>query len=222
MASEELRRRFEATMRRMSVSDIRAYLEATQARSQGEAYGPALARALGLSVDQVGAFRDVAAYVAAVESVETSAEELRARHAVIRFHWGELSADELGALRRMHKRRQERRRRARLAAVEREAYTPEEIGERDEWECGHCLTSVPQEADPRDPRAPQVDHITPIAEGGADTRDNVTISHRYCNADRWGLGRRCSPAEAAARLARAVVAYQAQRDQDASLSSLAE
>nr|QIZ01335.1 HNH endonuclease [Streptomyces sp. S1D4-11] len=113
----------------------------------------------------------------------------------------------------MLRRGQERRRRARLAAVEREAYTREEIGERDGWECGHCLTPVPREADPRDPRAPQVDHITAIAEGGADTRDNVTISHRYCNADRWGLGRRCSPTQAAERLAWAVVAYEARRDE---------
>lgn len=220
MASEERQRRLgEALSERRPewwgpVSDVRAYLEAMQARSQGQAYEPALAQALGLSVDQVREYRDVSAHIAAVESGETSEEELRARSAVIRFHSGELSTDELGALRRMTKRQQDRRRRARLAAVDRETYTRAEIGERDGWECGHCLTSVPQEADPRDPRAPQVDHITPIAEGGTDTRDNVTISHRYCNADRWGLGRKCAPAEAAARLARAVVAYQARRDQD--------
>lgn len=220
MASEEMQRRLvEALSERMPewwgpVSDVRAYLEATQARQQGEECGPALAQALGLSADQARTFRDVAAYVAAVESGETSEEELRVRSAVIRFHSDELSADELSALRRMSKRQQARRRRARLASVAREAYTREEIGERDGWECGHCLTPVPQEADPRDPRAPQVDHITPIAEGGADTRDNVTISHRYCNADRWGSGRRCSPAEAVARLAQAEVAYQARRDQD--------
>ncbi|XER99895.1 HNH endonuclease [Streptomyces sp. S1D4-11] len=193
--------------------DRRAYVEAAHARAEGEEYRPALARALGLTVDQVGAFRDVGAYVAAVESRTVDSEELRARHAVIRFHWRELGEEERRALRRMLRRGQERRRRARLAAVEREAYTREEIGERDGWECGHCLTPVPREADPRDPRAPQVDHITAIAEGGADTRDNVTISHRYCNADRWGLGRRCSPTQAAERLAWAVVAYEARRDE---------
>ncbi|MEU2743920.1 HNH endonuclease signature motif containing protein [Streptomyces sp. NPDC007095] len=186
--------------------DRRAYVEAAHARAEGEEYRPALARALGLTVDQVGAFRDVGAYVAAVESGTVDGEELRARHAVIRFHWRELGEQGRRALRRMLRRGQDRRRRARLAAVEREAYTREEIGERDGWECGHCLTPVPREADPR---APQVDHITAIAEGGADTRDNVTISHRYCNADRWGLRRRCSTAQAAERLARAVVAYEA-------------
>lgn len=95
--------------------------------------------------------------------------------------------------------------------MEWEAYTRKEIGERDGWECGHCLTPVPREVDPRDPRAPQVDHIMAIVQAGADTRDNVTISHRYCNADRWGLGRRCSPTQAAEWLARAVVAYEDRR-----------
>ncbi|MGW2705489.1 HNH endonuclease [Streptomyces sp. NPDC001340] len=98
----------------------------------------------------------------------------------------------------------------RLAGVEREAYTRKEIGERDGCECGHCLTPVPREADPRD-RALQADHITAIAQGGANTRDNVTISHRHCNADRWGLGRRRSPAQVAERLARAVAAHEARR-----------
>ncbi|WP_373560439.1 HNH endonuclease [Streptomyces sp. Ag109_G2-15] len=79
-----------------------------------------------------------------------------------------------------------RRPEPRLAAVEREAHTRKEIRERDGWECGHCLTPVPCEADPRDPRAPQVDHTTAMVQGGADTRDNVTISHRYCNADWLG------------------------------------
>ncbi|MFF5015082.1 HNH endonuclease [Streptomyces sp. NPDC001165] len=95
--------------------------------------------------------------------------------------------------------------------MERETYTRKEIGERDGCECGHCLTPVPREADPRDPRALQADHITAIAQSGADTRDNVTISHRYCNAGRWGLGRRDSPAQVAERLARAVVAHEARR-----------
>ncbi|MFI8242490.1 hypothetical protein ACIF83_35375 [Streptomyces sp. NPDC085866] len=69
-----------------------------------------------------------------------------------------------------------RRPEPRLAAVEGKAYMRKEIGERDGWECGHCLTLVSREADPRDPRAPQVDHITAIVQGGADTRDNVTIA----------------------------------------------
>lgn len=138
--------------------------------------GLRLRRALGLTADQVGAFRDVGAYVAAVEAGTVDGEELQARNAVIRFHLCELGEQERRALRRMLRRGQDRRRRARLAAVERETHTREEIGERDHWECGHCLTPVPREADPRDPRAPQVDHITAIAEGGADKRANV--AHR--------------------------------------------
>jgi 5-methylcytosine-specific restriction endonuclease McrA len=174
----------------VTVPDSRAYLEAMRARDEGREYLPLLARSMDLTVEQVAGFRDVAGYVAAVESGEADGEELEAWRAVIRFHWRELHDEERRALHRMHKRRQERRRRARLATVEREPYTREEIGDRDGWECGHCLTAVPREVDPRDPRAPQVDHITAIAQGGADTRDNVTISHRYCNADRWGSGRR--------------------------------
>ncbi|MFD8722371.1 HNH endonuclease [Streptomyces sp. NPDC059629] len=193
--------------------DRRAYVEAAQAHAEGGEYRPALARALGLTADQVEAFRDVAACVAATKSGAADEEELRARQAVIRFHSSDLSEEERHVFRRMLRRGQDQRRRARLAAVAREPYTREEIGERDSWQCGHCLTPVPREADPRDPRAPQVDHITAIAKGGADTRDNVAISHRYCNAERWGAGRRCSPAQAAERLARAVAEYAARRDE---------
>ncbi|MGW2719892.1 HNH endonuclease [Streptomyces sp. NPDC001492] len=185
------------------------YLEAMRARDQGEEYESALAHALGLSLDEVTAFRDVTAYNAALKSGNADTQEIQARQAVIRFHRLERRTEERQAMRTALKRAQDDRRRERIASRPQERYTREEIGERDGWECGHCLTLVPREANPRDPRAPQVDHITPIAKGGADTRDNVTISHRYCNADRWGLGRRCSPEQAAARLARAVLEYEA-------------
>jgi len=31
------------------------------------------------------------------------------------------------------------------------------------------------------PKAPTIDHIVPLAQGGDDTRDNVQLAHFECN-----------------------------------------
>ena len=38
------------------------------------------------------------------------------------------------------------------------------------------------------PRAPTVDHVVPIAEGGDDTRANVQLAHFLCNSTKSNGG----------------------------------
>ena len=66
----------------------------------------------------------------------------------------------------------------------RESFTIKEIGERDFWRCGICLDPVDPKIRRPDPRAPSVDHIKALWAGGTHTRDNVRITHLFCNMDR--------------------------------------
>lgn len=59
------------------------------------------------------------------------------------------------------------------------------VGERDHWVChlcGEVVGQVPGTA--HEPRGATVDHLTPIALGGAHTFDNVAMAHRVCNLKR--------------------------------------
>jgi hypothetical protein len=79
----------------------------------------------------------------------------------------------------------DRRRRERMRANgPRESFTVKEIGERDLWRCGICLDPVDPKSRRPDPRAPSVDHIKALWAGGTHTRDNVRITHLFCNMDR--------------------------------------
>jgi 5-methylcytosine-specific restriction endonuclease McrA len=83
------------------------------------------------------------------------------------------------------KRSRDRRRRERMRSngnIER--YTALEIGERDGWICGLCQEPVDQAYQHPDPRSPSIDHVRTIAAGGADTRDNVRLTHWGCNHER--------------------------------------
>ncbi|WP_244328694.1 HNH endonuclease [Streptomyces marokkonensis] len=83
------------------------------------------------------------------------------------------------------KRVQDRRRRERMrsnGSVER--YTAVEIGDRDGWICGLCQDPVEQAYQHPDPRSPSIDHVRTIAAGGANTRDNVRLTHWGCNHER--------------------------------------
>lgn len=80
---------------------------------------------------------------------------------------------------------QDRRRRERMrgnGSIER--CTAEEVGERDGWICGLCQDPVDQAYQHPDPRSPSIDHVCTIAAGGADTRDNVRLTHWGCNHER--------------------------------------
>ena len=67
----------------------------------------------------------------------------------------------------------QRRRRARKAAVPHEPYTRQEVFDRDGGRCYMC--------DRRLPPGWHVEHVIPIARGGADTLDNVRASCPRCN-----------------------------------------
>jgi hypothetical protein len=85
-------------------------------------------------------------------------------------------------------RNQDQRRRARIRSNGPiESFSVHEIGERDNWLCGICRDAS-HLVDPAvrrpGPLAPSIDHIVPVRSGGTDTRDNVQISHWFCNQEK--------------------------------------
>jgi 5-methylcytosine-specific restriction endonuclease McrA len=70
-----------------------------------------------------------------------------------------------------------RRRRERLRTVTRVPYERHEIFERDGWRCWICGDPVPE-------AEASVDHVVPIAQGGADAPANLRLAHRGCNSRR--------------------------------------
>lgn len=72
-------------------------------------------------------------------------------------------------------------RRARLAGVMHEPYERIAVYERDGWVCQLCGGSIDRQASVRSRKA-TIDHIIPIAKGGADAFDNVQAAHLGCNA----------------------------------------
>ena len=71
------------------------------------------------------------------------------------------------------------RRRARLAQVETEDFTRQEIFLRDAAICGICGEFV-------DESNWHMDHIIPISKGGPHTRANVQVAHPRCNREKGG------------------------------------
>lgn len=63
---------------------------------------------------------------------------------------------------------------------------PKDVFERDNWRCYICGTYTPKGlvGDPRDSRAPTLDHVVPLAEGGTHTFDNVRCACRGCNTEK--------------------------------------
>jgi hypothetical protein len=59
---------------------------------------------------------------------------------------------------------------------------PAQVFERDQWRCQLCGCKTPQRLRGQNqPRSPEVDHITPISQGGGHTWDNVQCACRACN-----------------------------------------
>lgn len=56
--------------------------------------------------------------------------------------------------------------------------------ERDGWVCQICDIAIDREALPFDDRAPAVDHIIRVTDGGGDELDNLRATHRWCNLRR--------------------------------------
>lgn len=83
---------------------------------------------------------------------------------------------------RTRERVKEHRRRALIRGAAADRFDPLEIFERDAWRCGLCGCSTPKgKRGTYDARAPELDHIIPIAAGGAHIRANVQCACRACN-----------------------------------------
>lgn len=87
--------------------------------------------------------------------------------------------------------RDARRRLRERPPVEVEAFTRDEVGDRDGWVCGICRGHVDRTlpawlpgtwVQNRD--AASIDHVVPLAKGGQHTRENVQIAHLGCNVDK--------------------------------------
>lgn len=83
---------------------------------------------------------------------------------------------------RLAKKIQERRRKLRMQAnAPCERIDPVEVFIRDNWVCGICGKKVRQNAHYNHDHAATLDHIVPLAKGGAHAMSNVQCSHRACN-----------------------------------------
>jgi 5-methylcytosine-specific restriction endonuclease McrA len=66
--------------------------------------------------------------------------------------------------------------------IRRSRYTLRAIAVRDRYRCGLCHRKVNLRLAVPHPKAPTIDHIVPLAEGGDDTRANVQLAHFICNS----------------------------------------
>lgn len=65
---------------------------------------------------------------------------------------------------------------------EAERFDPFEVFERDRWRCHLCGVKTPKTLrGSYDDRAPELDHVVPLALGGQHTRANTACSCRRCN-----------------------------------------
>lgn len=72
--------------------------------------------------------------------------------------------------------------RAKIAGNEWQRFDEVWILERDKWKCHICGCNTPKKLRGTfDQRAPELDHIVPIAEGGAHVPSNVRCACRECN-----------------------------------------
>lgn len=85
-------------------------------------------------------------------------------------------------------REAKRRRRARKRGAVVERFDSLEIFERDKWTCGICSRAVKRDAKVPHPKAPTIDHVVPISDGGDHTRANVRCAHFLCNSKRGNVG----------------------------------
>lgn len=91
-------------------------------------------------------------------------------------------------LRRAERRRTRSRRKARKRGVAHEPYTLAEIAARDKYACGICRKRVLMNKAVPHAKAPTIDHLVPISDGGPDTPANVQLAHFICNSLRGAGG----------------------------------
>ena len=80
------------------------------------------------------------------------------------------------------------RRRARKRGAYSEPYSRHQIFERDRWRCHICRRKTSRTKVVPHPRAPVIDHLVPLAEGGDDTAANVATACFLCNSTKRDAG----------------------------------
>ena len=88
---------------------------------------------------------------------------------------------------RQHKRDYAKRYQARKRGVLIERFTSLEVYERDGWMCGICGRPVDKTLRHPHHMAASIDHVLPLACGGAHTRANVQCAHWICNSRKTDL-----------------------------------
>lgn len=73
-------------------------------------------------------------------------------------------------------------RRAREREVERETVYRARVFQRDDWCCHLCGEDIDRDVVAPAPLAPTLDHVVPIARGGAHTMINLRAAHFRCNS----------------------------------------
>jgi 5-methylcytosine-specific restriction endonuclease McrA len=66
-------------------------------------------------------------------------------------------------------------------AEDAESFDYFEVFERDGWVCGICEGDVDPDCAWPDPMSPSLDHVAPVAHGGAHSRENAQLAHLLCN-----------------------------------------
>lgn len=83
---------------------------------------------------------------------------------------------------RKHRRVSKSKRRAIERGAQADRIDPVKVFERDRWVCHMCKRKTLREKrGTHDPRAPELDHLVTLADGGAHTWGNVACSCRQCN-----------------------------------------
>lgn len=99
-----------------------------------------------------------------------------------------LKCDTCRLTRSQVRRLDKRRRRALKLGVPTERYTLAEIAQRDQRMCQLCRKRVAMTKVVPHPKAPTIDHVVPLAEGGNDLRSNVQLAHFLCNCTKSHRG----------------------------------
>lgn len=73
------------------------------------------------------------------------------------------------------------RRARKRTTAETERIVAAEIFDRDAWTCGICTEPVDPALRYPHPMSVSLDHVVPLAKGGAHTMANVQCSHLHCN-----------------------------------------
>ena len=92
--------------------------------------------------------------------------------------------DDVDRNREAYNRRNAARRARERGAQVGEAFTREQVFDRDGWICQLCLGPIDWNRAGRDPLAPALDHVVPLMAGGNHTLANVQASHFGCNASK--------------------------------------